>query len=131
MLDEDFLKAIGHPTRLRALVLFEQQPGTASELAKDLGIPRTRVTSHIAMLDDAGLIFTVEVRQQRGFTEHLWATRTHGWGPIAQLLGDAERRSAAAPAPKGELRRRLRPPKPTSLDAKRDPKKDDPPNEDD
>jgi DNA-binding transcriptional ArsR family regulator len=130
MLDEDFLKAIGHPTRLRALVLFELRPGTASELAKDLGIPRTRVTSHIATLDDAGLIYTVEVRQQRGFKEHVWSSRTHGWGPIAQLLADAAQRSAGAPAPKGELRRRLRPPKPTPLHGEHR-GADDPTDEDD
>jgi DNA-binding MarR family transcriptional regulator len=121
--DEDFMAAIGHPTRLSALALFEQRPGTARELADHLDIPHTRATSHIRRLADNDLIVVDTTREAGAFTAKVWRTRTNGWIAIAQLLADAGTRTAAdvvrfpawpttgdTPAPGGELGARLEQP---------------------
>lgn len=90
MLDPDFLAAIGHPVRLRALVLFEREPATASDLAAQAGLSVGAVGYHVRRLADTGLIAEAGTRG----TERLWRTRATGWAGLRDLLAET-----AGPAP--------------------------------
>lgn len=95
MLDPDFLAAIGHPVRLRALMLFEREPGTASDLAALCGLSVSAVAYHVHRLADAGLI---EEAGTRGRVQQLWRTRATGWAGLQDLLIDATADGSDAPA---------------------------------
>lgn len=86
MLDPDFLAAIGHPVRLRALVLLEQAPASTEDVAAGLGLPAGDADEHLRHLARAHLI-------EPG-PEALWRTRATGWAGLADLLAAT---SAAEP----------------------------------
>jgi DNA-binding transcriptional ArsR family regulator len=70
---------VAEPDRLRQALsplrrrLLEQlrRPGSATQLAAALGLPRQRVNYHLRALEDAGLIELVEERQRRGCIERI------------------------------------------------------------
>jgi DNA-binding transcriptional ArsR family regulator len=93
MLETDFLSALGHPARLQALVLFEQRPASARELAAIVGLSPSATLYHVRKLRDAGLIEQVDTRQRRAFVERVWRTRGTGWADIERLLADVARRA--------------------------------------
>lgn len=95
MLDPDFLAAIGHPVRLRALVLLEQAPGSVGDLAGQAGLPPGAVAYHVRRLAVAGLI---EEAGMRG-TERLWRTRATGWAGLRDLLAETAGPGRSAPPP--------------------------------
>ena len=84
MLDPDFLAAIGHPVRLRALVLFERGPGSAGDLAAHVGLSVSAVAYHVRRLADAGLI--EEAGTRGAGAERLWRPRATGWAELQGLL---------------------------------------------
>jgi DNA-binding transcriptional ArsR family regulator len=86
MLDPDFLAAIGHPVRLRALVLFEREPSSASDLAALVGLSASAVAYHVRRLADAGLIEEAGTRGPGA--ERLWRTRGRGWAELQKLLAE-------------------------------------------
>jgi len=86
MLDPVFLAALGHPTRLQALVLFERRPASARELSTTVGLTLSATLYHVRRLRDAGLIEQVDARQRRAFEERVWRTRSSGWAEIERLL---------------------------------------------
>jgi DNA-binding transcriptional ArsR family regulator len=86
MLDPDFLTAIGHPVRLRALVLFEREPSSASDLAALVGLSASAVAYHVRRLADAGLIEEAGTRGPGA--ERLWRTRATGWAELQALLAE-------------------------------------------
>ncbi|HET6510166.1 MAG TPA: winged helix-turn-helix domain-containing protein [Baekduia sp.] len=91
MLDPDFLAAIGHPVRLRALVLFERAPGSASDLAALSGLTTSATAYHVRRLADAGLIVEAGTRGAGAGAERLWRTRATGWSGLEDLLVEAVR----------------------------------------
>jgi predicted transcriptional regulator len=96
MLDPDFLAAaLGHPTRLQALVLFEQRPASSRELAEIVGLSPSATLYHVRQLHDAGLIEQVDTRQRRAFQERVWRTRGTGWVELERLLHDVAARADA------------------------------------
>lgn len=50
------LKALADPTRIRILGLLEEEELTVSELTSILGMAQSRVSGHLAVLRDAGLV---------------------------------------------------------------------------
>jgi DNA-binding transcriptional ArsR family regulator len=92
MLDPDFLKALGHPARLQALVLFEQRPATAGELAAIVGLSPSATLYHVRKLHEAGLIEQVDSRQRRAFIEGVWRTTSTGWAAVELQLADVAAR---------------------------------------
>ena len=52
----DVLKAIGEPTRMRLLILLSQSDLTVSDLTDILGQSQPRISRHLKLLADAGLI---------------------------------------------------------------------------
>jgi DNA-binding transcriptional ArsR family regulator len=87
MLDPDFLAAIGHPVRLRALVLLEREPSSAGDLAALAGLSPGAIAYHVRRLADAGLIEEAGTRGGAGVAaERLWRTRATGWAGLQELL---------------------------------------------
>lgn len=80
MLDPDFLAAIGHPDRLRALVLLEAEPATGGELTARLGLTTGEAEAHLRQLAEAGLI------EPAGDGADAWRTRATGWAGLRDLL---------------------------------------------
>lgn len=58
----DILKAIAEPTRLRLLLLLAQQDLTVTDLTSILGQSQPRVSRHLKLMAEAGLVR----RQQEG-----------------------------------------------------------------
>ncbi|MFD1046885.1 ArsR/SmtB family transcription factor, partial [Kibdelosporangium lantanae] len=50
-------------------------PGSASQLAAELEVPRQRLNYHLKALEKAGLVELVEERQRRGCVERILRTR--------------------------------------------------------
>lgn len=61
------LKAFGDSTRLRALGILEHEELTVGELARCLGMAQSRVSNHLRVLRDAGLL----VERHEGKSTHL------------------------------------------------------------
>jgi DNA-binding transcriptional ArsR family regulator len=82
MLDPDFLSAIGHPLRLRALVRLERAPATVRVLAEEAGAPLDEVAAHVRQLASAGLV------EEAGVVggEPQWRPRATGWAELEALL---------------------------------------------
>lgn len=95
MLDPDFLAAIGHPARLRALILLEQEPASVPEVAARIALPADEVAAHVRHLADAGLIDAVQAAPGTD-AEDRWRTRATGWNDLATLLAEA---AGEPPAP--------------------------------
>jgi len=60
------LKALGHPTRLDILEYLGDRLVPAGQIARDLGLPVSTATMHIAVLEKAGLIQTEMRSASRG-----------------------------------------------------------------
>ncbi|AXI81186.1 ArsR family transcriptional regulator [Peterkaempfera bronchialis] len=54
-----FGRALADPTRCRILLALRDAPAYPAELADVLGVPRTRLSNHLACLRDCGLVVTV------------------------------------------------------------------------
>src|SRR4029078_4276766 len=86
------LRAAGDPTRLRLLLLLRQAELTASELTDIVGQSQPRVSRHLKLLCDAGLL--------ERFKEGSWvfyrATDTGRGGELGQLLYNIGAQATAA-----------------------------------
>jgi DNA-binding transcriptional ArsR family regulator len=67
--DLEALRALVDSQRHRIVTLLMEEPLTAKELADRLGIGRTRLYYHLAMLEQHGLIRVVETRIVSGIAE--------------------------------------------------------------
>lgn len=70
------------------------EPGSATTVAKALGLPRQKVNYHLRLLEEHGLVRLVEERQRRGLTERILVATAHGYVLSPTALGA----SAADPA---------------------------------
>lgn len=91
--DLEFLSALGHPVRLKAMVLFERAPGSARELAEAVDLSPTAATHHVNVLKRVGLIRVVEKRRRRGYMESVYAPTAPGWADIHERLAALARAS--------------------------------------
>src|SRR3954468_8566609 len=78
-LDESLLRAISHPLRHRLLGMLDGGIASPNELARELGLPLGRVTSHIRLLNDLGAIELVRTEPRRGALEHFYRAVTTVW----------------------------------------------------
>ena len=98
--DPRYVKALAHPTRIRILAMLQERPASPVQLAPRLGSTLGRVSHHVRVLRDIGLIELVETRQRRGAVEHIYAARSvprfsdGAW----EGLGEAGRRRVLAAA---------------------------------
>jgi DNA-binding transcriptional ArsR family regulator len=59
----------------RQLLARLREPGSATQLAAEMDLPRQRVNYHLRALEDAGLLELVEERPRRGCTERILRTK--------------------------------------------------------
>ena len=55
----------------RSVLTALTEPGSASTLAVDLGLPRQKVNYHLRTLEEHGLVALLEERPRRGLTERV------------------------------------------------------------
>lgn len=67
------LTGLGHPIRIRALVLMDKSEWTPSQIAEVLGNPLGVVSYHMRMLRDYGLVTEVRTEPRRGALAHFYA----------------------------------------------------------
>jgi DNA-binding transcriptional ArsR family regulator len=67
--DLDTLKAMIHPLRMRAFVEAVKGPVSAKELSERLEVPLQRMSYHVRLLADAGLLRVVRKTPRRGAIE--------------------------------------------------------------
>ncbi len=80
-------------TPLRRNILTKlSEPGSATSLARDLGLPRQKVNYHLRQLESHGLVRLVEEKQRRGLTERIYeATADRMFiDPVLLTPGDLE-----------------------------------------
>ena len=70
--DPRYVKALAHPLRIRILALLQERPASPVQLAPRLGSTLGRVSHHVRVLRDIGLIELVETRRRRGAIEHVY-----------------------------------------------------------
>jgi DNA-binding transcriptional ArsR family regulator len=78
---DNALKAVADPTRRRILELVKDQPASVVDIAKHFDATQQAISQHLQLLRNAGLL---EFRKVG--TRHLYAVRTDGFEPIAELL---------------------------------------------
>jgi hypothetical protein len=68
-----WLKAMWHPTQVRALTILTERVASPKEIAAEIGEPLVRnVAYHVKQLADRGLVELVDTKQRRGATEHYY-----------------------------------------------------------
>jgi DNA-binding transcriptional ArsR family regulator len=72
-LDPDLIKkAFGHPVRISVLSILLRRLASPTELARELNEPLGVTAYHVNSLAEAGLIRSVETKQNRAAVEHLY-----------------------------------------------------------
>ena len=112
--DPRYVKALGHPLRVRIIALLQERTASPRELAQWLDATLGTVSYHVRTLHDLGLIELVRTSQVRGAIAHHYRARVRprvsdeAWAaaaPIAkqaavgatlQIVDDYARASAAA-----------------------------------
>ena len=77
----------------RRLLETLREPGSASGLARRLGLPRQQLGYHLRALEQAGLVRLVEERRRRGFVERVLVASADAFVLDPALLGEAGTRS--------------------------------------
>ena len=67
------------------------EPGSASTLARDLGLPRQRINYHLRELEKAGLVELVEERRKGNCTERLVKATARSYLISPEVLGSLGR----------------------------------------
>ncbi|MEO8423154.1 MAG: winged helix-turn-helix domain-containing protein [Actinomycetota bacterium] len=99
------MRAVAHPTRLRMLDLLRQEPLSASELARRLGIRFGSARFHLQQLVRGGLAIPAGDRRVRGGLELLFSAPADVWVDIDP--NEPGTTAALHRALAGELGRRL------------------------
>ena len=73
--DPRFIKALGHPMRVRILALLQGRTATPRELAQWLDATLGTVSYHVRALSDLGLLELVRTTQVRGAIAHHYRAR--------------------------------------------------------
>jgi DNA-binding transcriptional ArsR family regulator len=116
------MRALAHPVRLRIVELLHRSPGSASSLARALGIRYGSAQFHLRVLTRVGIAKRVGEEKKRGGTEVLYAiphgfkveldpnARPEAWRAMYRAhLADLTRRleaAAAHPRPEDAIRSR-------------------------
>ena len=76
------------PVRSRVLAALAE-PGSATTVARALGLPRQKVNYHLRALETQGLVTMVSVRARRGLTERMLQATAASYVVSPAALGDA------------------------------------------
>ncbi len=88
LLDTPERVACALPDLRRRLLDRLQQPASAAELARELGLPRQKLNYHLRVLEGQHLLELVELRPRRGFTERVLRTVAGALVVDPGVLGD-------------------------------------------
>jgi DNA-binding transcriptional ArsR family regulator len=103
---QEQLRAMAHPVRLRILSLLTGHAMSSAELARELGMKHAAVSYHVRQLERAGFLEVAETRTVRGGHERRYRYRAGSGGGGGQWRqGDDPRLVVRAVT--GELIRRL------------------------
>lgn len=103
---QELLRALAHPVRVRILSLLTGNAMSSAELARELGMKHAAVSYHVRQLDRAGFLEVAETRTVRGGHERRYRYRAGaGGGGGGQWRG--EDLQLVVRAVTGELIRRL------------------------
>ena len=83
--DLETLKVITDPTRL-AIIESLAEPGSVTEIAERLDVPRTRLYHHIKVLAEHGLVHVASTRKKGALSENLYEPAAHSYVPGPKLL---------------------------------------------
>jgi DNA-binding transcriptional ArsR family regulator len=83
--ENDLLKALGHPLRLRiATAITEQGEASPVGLAREFNVPLATISHHTRVLRDLGWIELVRTEPRRGAVEHFYRAATRPFIDDAQ-----------------------------------------------
>lgn len=102
---QERLRALAHPVRLRILSLLTGHAMSSAELARELGMKHAAVSYHVRQLERAGFLEVAETRTVRGGHERRYRYRAGSGGGGQWRQGDDPRLIVRAVV--GELSRRL------------------------
>jgi DNA-binding transcriptional ArsR family regulator len=102
--DPETAAVLLHPTRARVLARL-REPRSATEVARELGLPAPRVNHHVQRLAKAGLIRRAGSRRVRNLRETLWVALARTWVISEHLTpGGDKRRELRAESARRPLR---------------------------
>jgi len=52
----DFLKSIGHPARLKILLIIKNNHPCVSTIEKKCGLPQSNISQHLSLLRNSGIV---------------------------------------------------------------------------
>lgn len=84
--DAEEAAALFHPLRLRLLAKLSQ-PGSATSLAKDIGLPRQKINYHLRELERVGLVEFVEERRRGNCMERIVRATARSYLVNPEALG--------------------------------------------
>jgi DNA-binding transcriptional ArsR family regulator len=93
--DPRFVKALGHPMRVRILALLQERSASPRELAEWLDATLGTVSYHVRALHDLGLLELVRTTQVRGAIAHHYRVRERprvsdeAWAAASPLVKQA------------------------------------------
>ena len=94
--DLETLKVITEPTRL-AILESLSKPGSVTEIAERLEVPRTRLYHHIKLLEERGVIQVASTRKKGAIEEAIYEPAASSFepGPKLRESGDPTERAEA------------------------------------
>jgi DNA-binding transcriptional ArsR family regulator len=72
LLNQRFVKAVGHPLRQRILIELGDEPASPSQLSVRLDEPLGKVSYHVKILAECGAVDLTHTEQVRGTVEHFY-----------------------------------------------------------
>jgi DNA-binding transcriptional ArsR family regulator len=85
--DQQVLKALAHPIRVRILDVLSRQDASPSDIAEELHVPIANVSYHVRHLANVGLVRLVREVPRRGAVKHYYRAQTRPWAAAcAELL---------------------------------------------
>lgn len=69
---EQLVKALNHPVRVKALTILTDRVASPTEISNEIGVPLSHVSYHVRVLDELGLIEIVGEEPVRGAVKHFY-----------------------------------------------------------
>ena len=69
---EDLVKALNHPVRVKALAILSERVASPTEISAEIGVPLSHVSYHVRVLDELEMIEIVGEEPVRGAVKHYY-----------------------------------------------------------
>ncbi|HEU4739211.1 MAG TPA: helix-turn-helix domain-containing protein [Solirubrobacterales bacterium] len=73
--DQDLVRALAHPLRLRILQALGDGPSSPKKISELLGERLSNVSYHVRVLDKCNCVQLIDTRPARGALEHIYEVR--------------------------------------------------------